>query len=270
MTTHQEDYWRKHFTDIYDKTDDWLDYADALSQAQTFALGLEAAGVVGRQRCLDAGCGKGRFSLCLAALGASEVVGIDQVEAGIRALRTAFPHVRWEAGSMLDASFCRSLGTFDHVFLLEVLQYVPPQQCLATLWGQVAPGGRLIGVVPNGENPFVRRTMSERYEGNYAPSSFDDLAGIIQALPEAQFWAIRGLMWRDDQRLTTHDALAWTQTPNWPSSPKRLMFAALRRGDSLGPNGRSPNRRLQAGSRWVRTASGCAVSGGRAASRLGG
>ena len=56
------------------------------------------------------------------------------------ALRTAFPHVRWEAGSMLDASFCRSLGTFDHVFLLEVLQYVPPQQCLATLWGQAGAG----------------------------------------------------------------------------------------------------------------------------------
>src|SRR5687768_11165248 len=172
----RETYWRRTFADLHAQPHDHLDYATAEEQSFTFGACLLAAGAVAGMRCLDAGCGKGGFARMLRAGGAGQIVGLDYIDATILALRDSDPDIRWESGSVCDRAAIAALGVFDLIFAIEVLQCVPPSTMFQSLWPAVAPGGRLIGVTPNADNPFVRRRADER-PGLYAPLG---TAAIIQ------------------------------------------------------------------------------------------
>ena len=226
VTDDRESYWRRTFADLHAQPHDHLDYATAEEQMFTFGACLQAAGAVAGVKCLDAGCGKGGFARMLHSLGA-RVVGIDFIEATMQALRRSDPGIRWESGSTCDAATIAGLGLFDRVFAIEILQCVPPEPLLQNLWSAVAPGGRLIGVTPNADNPFVRRRADER-PGRYTPLGTAAIIQHMRTLPDVADLGVMGFAWRDERQSVLYDLLPLTSTPQWHQPPKRLLFLARR------------------------------------------
>ncbi len=225
MTDERGAFWSAYYKLIVERGTPWLDYSNERVQAQTFALCLEAAGAVHGRRCLDVGCGWGHFSLCLAALGAAEVTGIDRMDDLIARHRKNHPGLRWTTGNVRDRAFREGLGTFDLVFLLEVLQYMPIRETIHGLWENLAPGGRLMAMVPNRECPIIQGAVA-RFEGRYAPPSPSDLGAVLDALPGCAFWRMRGLAFQEDQRHLPYAVSPWTNSPRWASPPNRLLVVS--------------------------------------------
>ncbi len=218
-------FWVRYYREIVARKNPWLDYSNERVQAQTFALSLEAAGPVHGRRCLDVGCGWGQFSLCLAALGASKVTGVDAMEDLIAHHRKSHPDHRWTTGDVLNPAFRQSLGAFDLVFLLEVLQYMPIREAIHGLWESLSPGGRIVAMVPNRECPIIQGAVA-RFEGKYAPPSPAELVAVLDDLPARHFWHIRGLTFQEDQRHLPYGVSPWTTRPAWDAPPNRLLVVA--------------------------------------------
>jgi 2-polyprenyl-3-methyl-5-hydroxy-6-metoxy-1,4-benzoquinol methylase len=225
MPPDQDAYWRRTFAGLHAQPHNYVDYATAEEQAFTFGACLMAAGSVVSRSCLDAGCGKGGFARLLLAAGARHVVGLDFVEDTIQTLRQSDPGIRWESGSVCDAAGIARLGVFDTVFAIEVLQCVPPGAMFRNLWSALAPGGRLIGVTPNADNPFVRRRGEER-PGLYAPLGTAAIIQQLQQLPDVADLGVIGFVWRENRGTVLYDLLPLTAWPRWEHPPKRLMFIA--------------------------------------------
>lgn len=221
----RETYWRDTFAELHAQPHDYLDYATAGEQTFTFEACLLAAGTVSGLRCLDAGCGKGGFARMLRAAGARDVVGLDYIDATIQSLRESDADIRWESGSVCDAAAIESLGAFDLVFAIEVLQCVPPEDMFQALWAAVAPNGRLIGVAPNADNPFVRQRVHER-PGLYAPLGTEAIIQHIKRLPGVANLGVMGFAWREDRSSVLYDLLPLTSAPHWDLPPKRILFMA--------------------------------------------
>ena len=193
-----------------------LDYSNAESQgqilqAQTFGIAIEAGGPLGNKRCLDIGCGRGQLALALAAFQAREVVGVDIVAESIIAFRERYPHVKWEIGSPDDEQFCRRLGLFDVIFVIELLQLVEWQKSFQILWNQVAPGGRLVVIVPNKDNPIVQKTIA-RFEGTYTAPNPTELSALVAELPDVNSWAYRGMDFQQEQTIVPYATSPWTNS----------------------------------------------------------
>ncbi len=96
------------------------------------------------RRCLDAGCGSGRWSYALAAMGA-EVLAVDLTESGVTATRRAlapFPGARVYQASLFDLPFPPE--SFDFVMSWGVLHHtVSTRAAFERLVPLVKPGGTL-------------------------------------------------------------------------------------------------------------------------------
>jgi SAM-dependent methyltransferase len=226
VTTHSE-YWGSYYRGVFENGQSWLDYSNDRVQAQTFGLVLEAAGPVGGKRCVDIGCGWGQFARMLHDLGATEVTGIDLVGEPIAQLARDFPEIRWLRGNLLSGEVAVPRHSADLVFLIEVLQYMPFGLAIETAWDLVAPGGRLVAVVPNAECPIVSRTK-ERFDARYAPPSADDVRQKLDAFVGVERWACRGLTFGGDQRIAPYDVTAWSEAPSWSQPPNRLQFVVIK------------------------------------------
>ena len=221
----RERYWHQTFSELHAQPHDYLDYATAEEQAFTFGACLVASGSLAGRACLDAACGKGGFARMLWAAGARPVLGLDFVEDTIRQLRRSDPEIRWESGSVCDPVVIGRLGPFDRVFAIEVVQYVSPDLMFNALWPAIAPGGRLIGVTPNGDNPFVQKRAAER-PGLYSPLAASAIIEHLHRLPDATDVGVMGFAWRNDRHTVLYDLLPLRSTPDWEQPPKRLLFAA--------------------------------------------
>jgi SAM-dependent methyltransferase len=236
MATDQQERWAAYYRNLYSGApNSWLDLSNEAVQAQTFAVAIEAAGPIRGRRCLDVGCGYGQLSTCLHGLRAGEVVGVDIVAETIASCRERFREIRWECGSPSDEPFVRSLGDFDLIFLVEVLQYVGWESTLRTLWDRVRGGGRIVAVVPNKDNSIVQRTMA-RFEGTYLPPSPAELDALVASLPEVEHWARRGMDFQQEQRLVPYLAHPWVTDGVTQDPTNRLIFAIVKR-DEQGSSG---------------------------------
>lgn len=232
MSDARVSYWREHYARAEILARPWLDLSNEAVQAQTFSLALEAAGAVEGRTCLDVGCGWGRLAVLLKHLGAADVTGVDQVSELIDAHRRARPGIRWIEGNAADPAFVGGLPEVDLLFAVEILQYVPFEPILGALWSRVRPGGRLVGVAPNGDCRIVQST-SLRMGGLYRPLSARGIRDSVGALPDVGRWALRGLRFQDDQALVPYEAGRWTQEPPDGPPSNRLLFVAVRRGDAM-------------------------------------
>jgi 2-polyprenyl-3-methyl-5-hydroxy-6-metoxy-1,4-benzoquinol methylase len=213
------EYWHEHYKTLFAQGDPWLDYNGEVAQIATLTAALGAAGPLMGRCCLDAGCGHGQFARMLLALGA-KVTGIDFVSAPVEG-------IDWHCGNLNDARFLRTLGPFEVVFLLEVLQVVPYREVLPLLWERVAPGGRMVGVLPNGSNPFVQRVCA-KFSGRYAVPGSNEIQEILTALPHVKLWGVQGMFWKDDQTFVPYDLGPFAPVQKFASEPKRLLFAVDR------------------------------------------
>ncbi|HEY0970475.1 MAG TPA: class I SAM-dependent methyltransferase [Gemmatimonadales bacterium] len=80
------------------------------------------------KRCLDAGCGGGRYTIAMASMGAASVVGMDVSESGLadaalRAEAFGVDNVTFRQGSVLDLPF--DDGEFDFVLCSGILHHTP-------------------------------------------------------------------------------------------------------------------------------------------------
>ena len=223
-----EQFWNKYYTRIMSDGKPWLDYSNESIQLQTLALSIDAAGSILGRRCLDVGCGMGYLSLALSDLRARSVTAVDIVEPTIRKLATAYPRIEWVAGSILEPLLLERLGTYDLIFLMETLQYLPQERLLPLLWDKLGAGGRVVIVVPNAECPIVKGVV-QRFQGNYRPPPIPLMARLLNSLPDAEFWAFRGFFFQRDQRIAPYVAAPWTQERDWQSEPNRVQYVVQKR-----------------------------------------
>lgn len=225
MSHPQSDFWAEYYTRPDVREHPWLDLSNESVQAQTFSLALEAAGPILGKSCADIGCGSGRFSTLLATLGARDVTGIDQVPDP----RSSDPRIRWVRANLEDDLRFSSLPSFDRVFALEVLQYVPFAKALRTLWERVRGGGRLVAVVPNGACPLVRRAAERFGTANYAAPNPRDLRTALDGLsPAAAVRAVRGLTFQPEQQIVPYRVDPWGREPSADGTPNRWLLVALK------------------------------------------
>ncbi|MEZ4869473.1 MAG: class I SAM-dependent methyltransferase [Caldilineaceae bacterium] len=224
----REYFWKEYYNGKWlaenEQPQPWLDLSNERVYAQTLSLALQAAGPVGGRRCLDVGCGWGQMALCLRTLGGHSV-GIDIVEGSIAELQRRYPHIQWVSGSFADRSVVESLGRFDVILAIEVLQYVDWADTLSMLWSNLNAQGRIVGVIPNADCPIVQRSTA-RFEGNYRGVEAKRLSALLDQLPSLNTWAMQGILFRRDQQLWPYETTSWSNTWNWPVIPNRLMFVA--------------------------------------------
>ncbi|MCG8448059.1 MAG: methyltransferase domain-containing protein [Pirellulales bacterium] len=225
MSVTKQSFWNDYYEQLQAEGNPWLDCSNDRTHLQTISLALEAAGQVIGRRCLEIGCGRGHLSRCLSVLGAGELVAVDQVESMIAEQSAHFPEVAWHCRDASDHVSMQSLGKFDLIFVLEVLQYLPLVESLQCFAKQLLPGGRLVGVVPNAECPIVQKAM-DHFEGNYVAADIEKIEAALEAIPEIDHWTCRGLTFASDQRIVPYEASPWTTTPDWPQPPNRLLFVA--------------------------------------------
>lgn len=222
----QTDYWKTYYEKLAVDAPAWLDYSNERVQAQSLALAVEAAGPLNGRRCLDVGCGLGQLALAYKALGAGEVIGIDLSAPTIDKNRLRDQRVTWVCGELESSQY---QGPFDLISLVEMLQYVPVQRTLEVAWRMVAPGGRLVAIVPNSECPIVRRA-AVRFERNYAPPSPTELVAFLRSLSGASSAWIRALHFGADQSVMPYEVSKWASEPAWSTPPNRLQVVACKPG----------------------------------------
>lgn len=226
-------YWEKHFSEQHAdgamSGTRKLDFSNDRVRTQTYGWILEACGIVGGKRCLDAGCGTGEIALLLAALG-GEVEAFDIAPAAVSALQSEHPGIRWFVGDVGDVGSSQIAAQYDLIISSEVLQYVDAGQAIARMWPHLAPGGRLIGVVPYASCPIVQ-SVQKRFDDHYQGIALDTLRDLADSLPGvAQTWW-RGAAFLDDQTLLPYGLSPWCtdfQAPQTP--PNRIQFVLLREG----------------------------------------
>lgn len=190
----------------------WAPYDDRLFEesaalfGRRFELnGFDLAWFRGK-RCLDVGCGGGRYSIAMARLGAAEVIGVDVGEQGLRdaerraeTLRT----VRFQKASVLDLPFPDA--SFDFVCCSGVLMITPdPPSGFASLARVVKPGGYLYILVYATEGVRWPAVMRFRQRLRRVPEE-----ALYRAMMRAAFPAnkIRTLM--DDLKVSLIDFYTW-------------------------------------------------------------
>lgn len=115
---------------------------------------LRLLGDVAGQSVLDAACGHGLYSRILKQRGASRVGGIDLSESLIQVARQLEAHhplgIEYH---VLDVVHAPVLGAFDVVTAAWLFPYASSLEHLhamaRSLHAQLAPGGRVVGIVPN-------------------------------------------------------------------------------------------------------------------------
>jgi SAM-dependent methyltransferase len=143
--------------------------------AASLSEALRGAPVAGR-RFLDAGCGSGLFSLAARRLGAS-VVSFDYDPASVACaeeLRRRFDGggSTWSIheGSVLDAAFLESLGTFDVVYSWGVLHHTGALWTALQLVAlRVKPGGALYVSIYNDQGRASRAWLAVKRIYNRVP-----------------------------------------------------------------------------------------------------
>ncbi|MCA3003167.1 MAG: class I SAM-dependent methyltransferase [Rhodocyclaceae bacterium] len=121
-------------------------------------------------RCLDVGCGNGRYLDMLATLGTStgELYGVELDAGPIEKLNAK--GYRGFVGRIEDVESQLPLGTFDLIVLLQVLEHVSePQVVMRSLSKLLAPGGVLIVETPNTTSIDVALFKHRHWGGYHTP-----------------------------------------------------------------------------------------------------
>lgn len=216
--------WVKYFEELCRTGPSWMDYSNDRVHLQTLGAAIEMSGHVAGRRCLDVGCGQGQLVRMLLALGAQDVVGVDQAAEHIARLTAQYAEASWRAGDISSESFRGELGSFDLIYLLEVLQYLPVPEIFAALWEMLSPGGRILATFPNEDCPIVKKTVA-RFEGRYVPPPIQRLLEWARSAPGVTAFGLRGFDFGADQRLAPYELTSWTRDAHWPGKvPNRLQF----------------------------------------------
>lgn len=133
------------FGDLWYRYDDKLFEESVALFGQRFAAnGFDLEWFQGK-KCLDVGCGGGRYSIAMAKLGAGQVVGVDISPDGLEDARqraAGLENLRFEETSALELPFDEA--SFDFVCCSGVLHHTSdPEKGLQELSRVLRPGGKV-------------------------------------------------------------------------------------------------------------------------------
>jgi ubiquinone biosynthesis O-methyltransferase len=134
-------------------------------------------------RILDVGCGNGVISRHLGRLGFN-VLGIDVSEKTIAMARSIEPMPNVQFMTKSAEELVASGETYDAVICSEVLEHLSnPGALLKVLYETLAPNGKLIVTVPNGNGPrellVTRPVLRMREKNNWAWRSIVGLKKML-------------------------------------------------------------------------------------------
>lgn len=222
-------YFLKRHTDPSSGAARRLDYSNDRVRFQTYGAVMEAAGPLTGVRCLDAGCGFGDLSRILDA-GGAQVDAFDVVDETIRWLKLTHPRIGWFTADISKLSGDVVSGEYGLIVATEVLQYGDPATAIRSLFRFVAPGGRLVGCVPNSGCPLVANAAG-RFAGRYSAISIEDLVSTLSTLPDVARYSWRGAVFLEDQTLLPYKLTPWSDKAHLEGShgiPNRLHFMVSR------------------------------------------
>jgi hypothetical protein len=150
----------------------------------------------------------------------ANVLGVDIVEPTISVLKVRHPEVQWACLDITDKAALASLPYFDVIVAMEVLQY-GDLSLVTDLWKHIAPGGRLVGCVPNKECPLVQKAV-QKYPGMWMPVSSREIAEVACALPNIRDIQMKGLSFRQEQWLLPYSVTDWSD--DIVGCPNRIIF----------------------------------------------
>ena len=133
------------FGELWSRYDDRLFKESVELFSRRWIANGEPADYFRGKRCLDAGCGGGRYSFAMSLMGAAEVVGVDVGAEGLadareRAAAIGAENVHFLHGSVLELPF--GDGEFDFVCCSGVLHHTPSvEQGLRECRRLLRPGG---------------------------------------------------------------------------------------------------------------------------------
>lgn len=132
------------------ETSDRYTLKSSASSSHSLLLGLFPAPGKGR-RVLDAGCGNGYLAGLIAERG-YDVTGIERP-----GYATDFPKTARLVEADLDQGLPELDGRFDYIVCADVLEHLrDPAGLLRQFRAVLAPGGKLIGSLPNSGNLYFR------------------------------------------------------------------------------------------------------------------
>ena len=133
------------------------------------------------KKCLDVGCGGGRYCVAMAREGAGEVVGVDVGAEGLEDARRRardYPQVSFQYGSALELPF--GDGEFDFVLSSGVLHHTAyPEAGFREVCRVLRPGGKLYLLLYS--TGGVRWPAVMDYRGALKGVSADELKEVMTA-----------------------------------------------------------------------------------------
>ena len=218
VSNNRSEFWTSYFGQLAEAEDTntkQLDFSNHALVVQNYAYVLESIGSLASKRVLDAGFGTGELSRILDLLGA-KVSAIDVVATRIPSLRETAPSIAWWQGDLGEWTLPRNAEPFDIVVAAESLQYVEFNDAVNRLLSAVAPGGRLIVLIPNADCPIIERT-SERFENQFTGVSLQELpkrlTDILKLRAEfdTRTWRVdyRGIHFQADQAVVPYRSGQW-------------------------------------------------------------
>jgi 2-polyprenyl-3-methyl-5-hydroxy-6-metoxy-1,4-benzoquinol methylase len=178
-------------------------------------------------RALDVGCGEGGVGGSLRAAGATEVHGVEILEAAASPAREHLDSV--VTGSVEDALASGALpGPFDTICCYDVLEHlVDPQSVLVALRGLAAQGGRLHISIPNARHFTLMFDLVFRGTFGYREWGHRDSTHLRWYTRRDLIALVERAGWR----------VAWTRSPEFTGKYDRYLdratFGTTREFNSL-------------------------------------
>lgn len=225
-------YWQEYYDEVVEATadSDHLDYPSTRQQVETLTAALKVGGEIAGHRVMDAGCGRGQLAVMCTVLGASKVVAWDYTAKLRDANKARWPEAKvdWRVGSLADpASYQRAGEQFDTVFCIEAAHTVPTSDAMRGLWRSVAPGGRLVAIFTNADNPVADLAAWRNGGVPYFAIGEAGLNPMLRSLGGVATWRVEGFHWADDQRVEVFDSRrAYEVTP----APYNWLVVAVKAG----------------------------------------